>query len=72
MRLAEAADDEMLDVETSAAVLRWMEIALVPDGIVPEEWERWVKGGCRGSLELDGALVTPAMLGRWARTGILK
>ena len=61
----------MLDVDTSAAILRWMETALVPDGIELDRWERWLDDGCRGRIEADGVPVTPAMLGRWARTGAL-
>ena len=65
-------DEEMLDVQTSAALLRWMETALVPDGIDPELWARWAEDGCRGALEAHGARVTPDMLGRWARSGTLR
>ncbi len=34
-------DDEMLDVETSAAILRWMETALVPDGSNDDQSEKF-------------------------------
>ncbi len=64
--------DEVLDVETSAAILRWLETARVPDGIDPQRWERWAEGGCTQPLDVDGVTVTPAMLGRWARTGALR
>jgi hypothetical protein len=65
-------DDAMLDVETSSALLRWMETAVVPDGIRVEDWEDWMDNGCRGRLEAGGEAVTPAMLGRWARSGVLR
>jgi hypothetical protein len=72
IRADELADDEMLDVDTSAAIIRWMDTALVPDGIDPEQWRQWADDGCRGRIEADGVVVTPAMLGRWARTGALR
>jgi len=68
----EVGDDHVLDPETSAAVMRWMETALVPDGIDASVWGRWVDGGCRGGLEVNGASVTTAMLGEWARSGTLR
>lgn len=68
----EHGDDEMLDVETSAALLRWMETAAAPDGIDPERWRHWAENGCRGRIDADGGPVTPAMLGHWGRTGSLR
>jgi hypothetical protein len=68
----EPRDEDLLDVETSAAILRWMETAFVPDGITPERWEQWVDGGCQGQIEANGVPVTSAMLGRWAQTGSLR
>jgi len=68
---AELDDDEMLDAETSAALMRWLETAILPAGVDAEQWRRWVDGGCRLPLEADGRPVTPAMLGLWARTGTL-
>lgn len=67
--LDEISDAQLLDVETSAALLRWMETAEIPDGIPTDLWERWVGDGCRKSLHADALLVTPAMLGQWARSG---
>jgi len=71
-RVSEPGDGEMLDVQTSAALLRWMETALVPDGIDPDLWRQWAEDGCRGQIEADGVPVTPDMLGRWARSGTLR
>jgi hypothetical protein len=71
-RIDEVGDDEILDVDTSAAILHWMETALVPDGIRAGEWEQWVDAGCRESLYARGLPVTPLMLGRWARSGSLR
>jgi hypothetical protein len=51
VRVDDLRDDEMLDVETSAAILRWMETALVPDGVDPNAWERWLDAGCKGRIE---------------------
>ena len=68
----EPGDEEMLDVQTSAALIRWLETALVPQGIDPELWRRWAEDGCRGRIEVDGVPVTPDMLGRWARSGTLR
>jgi hypothetical protein len=65
----ELPENEMLDVETSAAILRWLETAEVPDGIEPGRWERWANDGCRGPIEANGVRVTAAMLGHWARSG---
>lgn len=67
----ELDDNELLDVDTSAAILHWMETGTVPSGIDATRWESWVDSGCKGSLDADGVPVTPAMLGRWARTGSL-
>ena len=70
------ADDvdsgEFLDADTSAAILRWMETALVPDGVDPANWEEWLDGGCMGPIEANGVPLTPEMLGRWARDGVLQ
>jgi hypothetical protein len=71
-RIDDVSDDEILDADTSAAILRWMETALVPDGIRPDDWERWVDSGCQASLQADGLPVTPVMLGQWARSGSLR
>jgi hypothetical protein len=68
----EVRDDELLDVDTSAAILRWMETALLPYGLGEEEWERWIDGGCRGRLEVNGQAITPAMLGCWAHSDALR
>ncbi len=68
----ELGDDEMLDVDTSAAIIRWMETALVPEGIDSQRWEQWTDDGCTARIEADGVPVTPLMLGRWARTGALR
>ena len=68
-RAHELFDQEMLDVDTSAAIIRWMESALLPEGVEPEAWQRWADDGCRGRIEADGVPLTPAMLGRWARIG---
>jgi len=68
----EPRDEDMLDADTSAAILRWMESAFVPDGVNPQRWEQWIDGGCRGHIEANGVSVTPAMLGNWARTGSLR
>jgi hypothetical protein len=65
------SETEMLDPDTSAAILRWMETGEVPEGIEPDRWERWADGGSRNMLEANGAPITAAMLGRWARTGLL-
>jgi hypothetical protein len=62
----------MLDVDTSAAILRWMETSIVPDGIDSQVWEQWTEDGCMGRIEADGVPVTAPMLGRWARTGALR
>jgi poly(3-hydroxyalkanoate) synthetase len=67
-----ADDHEILDPETSAAIIRWMDTAHVPDGIMVADWERWVEGGCRDRLEANGVSVTPSMLGRWAQSGELR
>ncbi len=65
-------DDEILDADTSAAILRWMETGIVPDGIDAKRWENWVDSGCKESIEVDGQRITPAMLGHWAQTGSLR
>ena len=65
-------DEQLLDVDTSAAILRWLETGAVPDGLEPSQWERWVDGGCQGQLEVDGMPVSTTMLGRWALTGALR
>jgi len=65
-------DDDLLDPETSAAVLRWMETSTVPEGIARADWERWLDAGCVEPLEAEGRPVTPTMLGRWARSGSLR
>jgi hypothetical protein len=67
-----SGDEEMLDVETSAALMRCMETALGPDGIDAGRWQSWAYGGCKGPIEASGVSVTPAMLGQWARTGALR
>ena len=72
VRFDEVTDDEMLDADTSAAILRWMETALVPDGVDADEWERWTLNGCKGRLQASGALITSAVLGSWARSGIVR
>ena len=71
-RLDTVADEEILDVDTSAAVMCWLETARVPEGIRSDEWERWVDGGCRGAIHAAGVVVTSTMLGNWARTGSLR
>jgi hypothetical protein len=68
----EPRDEDMLDVDTSAAILRWMETAHVPEGVSAQRWEQWIDDGCRGHVEANGVPVTPAMLGTWARTGSLR
>lgn len=65
-------DDALLDADTSAAVLRWMETGHAPDGIDPRSWESWLDSGCIAELTADGAVVTSSMLGRWARFGSLR
>jgi hypothetical protein len=70
--LNDAGENEVLDVDTSAAILRWMDNGLCPPGIPSYEWESWVDTGCTGRLEADGLAVTPSMLGRWARSGFLR
>lgn len=65
-------DGEMLDGDTSAALIRWLETASVPEGIGVDAWQRWVDGGCQSNLEVDSRRVTPAMLGRWGRSGSLQ
>lgn len=72
MRAEEVGDEEMLDVDTSAAMIRWMDTAVVPEGIDPEQWRHWADDGCRGTLEARRVPVTAAMLGHWARTGALR
>jgi hypothetical protein len=64
-------DERMLDPETSAAIIRWLEIAVTPAAIDPDRWQHWVDKGCSGEIDATGAPVTPAMLGHWARTGAL-
>ena len=59
------------DVFTGDALLRWAETAELPEGIDLASWERWVQDGCSGQLE-EGVPVTRAMLGHWARTGVLR
>jgi hypothetical protein len=71
-RIDDVSDDQILDADTSAAILRWMETAIVPGGIRPDDWESWIDGGCRARLHADGLPVTPAMLGQWARSGTLR
>ena len=67
------AADQLLDSDTSAALLVWMETARVPDGISAADWDRWIEGECQGALvDATGSSVTPAMLGRWARSGLLR
>lgn len=69
---AEVNESEMLDAETSAALLRWMETGEVPDGIDRARWERWAGGGCCEPIDARGVAVTRAMLANWARTGTLR
>jgi hypothetical protein len=69
---SEFAGDELLDADTSAALLRWMETGAVPQGVDAQEWEKWADSGCQGSIESHGEALSPAMLGRWARTGALR
>jgi len=64
-------DQERLDTETSAAVLHWMDTAAIPEGISNKDWEAWMDSGCQGRLEANGQPVTPEMLARWARSGLL-
>jgi len=71
-RLDETADDTMLDVDTSAAIVRWMETAALPEGVQPDEWDRWLDGGCQEPLRAGGMAVSPTMLGHWARSGSLR
>lgn len=70
-RFDAALEEQTLDVDTSAAVMCWLETARVPDGIRSDEWEHWIDGGCRGAIHASGIAVTSSMLGRWARTGSL-
>lgn len=70
-RANDVSDDEILDVNTSAAILRWMETGVLPDGIPADEWERWIEAGCRRELHARGVPLTAAMLGHWARSGTL-
>jgi hypothetical protein len=65
-------ETELLDADTSAAILHWMETGAVPPGIDRDRWERWADDGCRGRLEVGDELVTSAMLGQWARGGRLR
>ena len=71
-RLDGVSAEEILDVDTSAAILRWMDTAAVPDGIPLDVWETWADDGCRGVLHASGVPVTPSMLGHWARSGSLR
>ncbi len=68
----QVGDDHVLDAETSAAIMRWMETALVPGGVDAGVWARWVDGGCRDRLEVNGVSVTTAMLSEWAHSGALR
>jgi hypothetical protein len=65
-------DNEILDADTSAAILRWMETATVPNGVSADQWEKWMAGGCKGRLRAHGKIVTTAMLGSWANSGALR
>jgi hypothetical protein len=71
-RIDDRSEEQMLDVDTSSAILRWLETGAIPDGIDPSRWERWVDGGCQERLDVDGVAVSTAMLGRWAATGTLR
>jgi hypothetical protein len=64
-------DYEVLDVETSAALLRWLETGEIPEGVDRAEWERWTDEGCRQSVLANGIPLDAPMLGHWARTGRL-
>jgi hypothetical protein len=68
---ADFSDEGLLDADTSAALLRWMETGTVPDGVDADQWEAWADAGCEGSIESHDEALSPAMLGRWARTGSL-
>ena len=46
----DASFEELLDVDTSAAILRWMETGSIPHGIDVERWAQWLDGGCQESL----------------------
>lgn len=70
-RIDDQIDDGILDAETSAAILHWMQTALTPPGVKVDAWESWIDGGCQGRLDAGGRPVSAAMLGRWARSGIL-
>jgi hypothetical protein len=70
--IEQVGDDEILDVDTSAAILRWMESDLVPDGVGVDAWELWVEAGCKGALVANALPITSVMLGRWARSGSLR
>lgn len=72
LRSDELSESDMLDSDTSAAILRWLETADVPDGIDRTAWEAWAEGGCRGPIECRGVAVTSGMLAHWARTGTLQ
>ncbi|HEU5075342.1 MAG TPA: hypothetical protein VFU02_14225 [Polyangiaceae bacterium] len=63
--------EELLDADTSAALMRWLETGSVPDGVDAEQWEAWADAGCQGSIQRNGNALSPAMLGHWARTGSL-
>ncbi|MGH7284435.1 MAG: hypothetical protein ACRELY_23155 [Polyangiaceae bacterium] len=59
--------DEILDADTSAALLHWMETAHLPEGVDVARWEEWIDGGCKTPLVANGKILTSAMLGSWAR-----
>lgn len=65
------ADDDVLDDDTSAAIIRWLETARAPEGVDEMDWERWIADGCRGPIHGRRGPLTRAMLGQWARTGSL-
>jgi hypothetical protein len=68
-RVDDVGDEKMLDADTSAAILRWMDTGLVPKGVDPHDWDSWIAEGCGGSLRAQGVAMTTTMLGRWARSG---
>ena len=63
--------EELLDADTSAALMRWLETGAVPEGVDAGEWEAWADAGCQGPIPSQFGALSPAMLGHWARTGSL-
>jgi hypothetical protein len=56
--------DELLDADTSAAILRWLETGTVPEGVDAEQWEAWADAGCQGTIEHHGDALARPLLAR--------